>query len=126
MPIHPDHPRPADERPTATVGALDLACTTRGHGLTVRAAGEIDIHTVGPLRVMLTAAAVYGYTSLHLDTSAVGFADSAFLDVLEAWRRDGRTLTLGATSRPVQLLLDVAAATRRSAPGEGLKQQAAR
>lgn len=81
IPILPDRPRPADEKgpATSTLGALNLTCTTQMNHLTVLVGGDIDIHTVGPLRVMLTAAAVYGYTSLRLDTSAVDFADSVLL-----------------------------------------------
>lgn len=70
------------------------SCTTRGDTLTVHLAREIDCWSAGPLRVMLTTAAAYGYTHLVLDTSRVTFRDSALLKVLESWVGAGRTARL--------------------------------
>lgn len=93
------------------------SCTTRGDTLTVHLAGEIDCWNAGPLRVMLTTAAAYGYTHLVLDTSRVTFRDSALLKVLESWVGAGRTACLENPSRAAQRLLSAAVGGLPFPPG---------
>ncbi|MFI8360482.1 STAS domain-containing protein [Streptomyces sp. NPDC085612] len=102
----------------ADIPGIDLRCVSRGDTLLVRLAGEADHFTAGPLRVVLAAAAVYGYRHLDLDTEGVTFCDSALLGALAGWCRHGRTVSRTAMSATVGRLF---AMTRdlggRTAPG---------
>ncbi|MFE7516350.1 STAS domain-containing protein [Streptomyces sp. NPDC057540] len=100
------HDSGADNAPCVIVIA---ACTTLGTTLVVRLVGEIDCHSVAPLRALLASAAADGYTGLVLDTARVDFCDSSFLAVLEWWPRRGRRLTVANRSRAVRRLLTAAA-----------------
>lgn len=85
--------------------------------LAVSLAGEFDLHTCAPLRGLLGEGAARGARRLVLDAALVTFCDSSLLDVLDAWARDGRAWEIATTSRPLRLLLDLAARVRP--PGGG-------
>ncbi|KQX52111.1 MULTISPECIES: STAS domain-containing protein [unclassified Streptomyces] len=89
------------------------SCTTLGTTLVVHLAGEIDHYSAAPLRALLASAADIGCTGLVLDTARVAFCDSGFLAVLDRWPRHGRRLRLVNRSRPVQRLLNAAAARQQ-------------
>ncbi|WP_424216670.1 STAS domain-containing protein (plasmid) [Streptomyces sp. BI20] len=79
------------------------------HTLVVRLTGEVDHFSAAPLRVLLVAAAVYGYRHLELDCAEVSFCDSGLLSALGPWQRDGRTLRVAAASDRVAAFLGTAA-----------------
>ncbi|MEU1868412.1 STAS domain-containing protein [Streptomyces gardneri] len=79
--------------------------------LVIHLTGEIDHHSISPLRALLASAANSGYTGLVLDTARVTFCDSAFLAVLEWWPQRGRHLRLTNRSRAVAHLLNAARVT---------------
>ncbi|MGP3690949.1 STAS domain-containing protein [Streptomyces sp. IBSNAI002] len=105
----------ADEEDTS---GIDLSCTSHCDFLRVRLAGEVDHFSAAPLRIMLAAAAAYGYRHVDLDTRAVTFCDSALLAAISAWCHHGRTVSHTSTSKTVRRLLtmerDLAC---RKAPG---------
>ncbi|MFJ3633369.1 STAS domain-containing protein [Streptomyces sp. NPDC090112] len=97
---------------------MDLSCTSHGDVLRVRLAGEVDHFTAAPLRVVLAAAAAYGYRHLDLDTRAVSFCDSGLLAAVAGWCGRGRTVSHTATSRAVGRLLAMECdLDRRKTPG---------
>jgi anti-sigma B factor antagonist len=85
-----------------------LRVETTPNGLAV--AGEIDAHTVAPLREALRSEK--GSGELRIEMSAVNFIDSSGLRVLLEAHRDleqtGHRLVLVAPSRPVVRLIEVA------------------
>ncbi|MFF0738854.1 STAS domain-containing protein [Streptomyces sp. NPDC004111] len=95
---------------------IDLRCVSHDDTLLVRLVGEVDHFAAAPLRVVLAAAAVYGYRHLALDTRAVTFCDSALARALAGWCRRGRRGTHTAMSRAVGLALERGPG-RRKAPG---------
>ncbi|MET9799634.1 STAS domain-containing protein [Streptomyces sp. NPDC006368] len=86
------------------------------HTLFIEVQHEVDHYSAGPLRVMLTAAAAYGYHHIAVDSQRVTFADSAFLNALDSWQRDGRTVRITRLSPAVTRLLR---ATRITSPRRG-------
>ncbi|WP_329624872.1 STAS domain-containing protein [Streptomyces sp. NBC_01255] len=99
-----------DSGADAAPGAIVISsCTT----LVVHLAGEIDHYSAAPLRALLASAADIGCTGLVLDTARVVFCDSGCLPVLDWWPRHRRGLRLVNHSRPVQRLLNAAAARQQ-------------
>ncbi|MFF2776163.1 STAS domain-containing protein [Streptomyces sp. NPDC058052] len=90
-----------------------VSCTTLGSTLVVHLAGEVDCHSVGPLRALMASAADHGCTGLVLDTAQVTFCDSALLNALDWWPHRGRRLRLANRSRAVEHLLRAAAQGRQ-------------
>ncbi|MEU6167064.1 STAS domain-containing protein [Streptomyces tanashiensis] len=85
------HDSGADNAPGVIV--ID-SVTTLGITLVVCLVGEIDGHSVAPLRALLASAAADGYTGLVVDTARVTLCDASLLAALGWWSRQGRRLTL--------------------------------
>lgn len=98
-------PALAPDADEAETSGIDLSGASRDDFLRVRLAGEVDHFSAAPLRIMLAAAAAYGYRHVDLDTRAVTFCDSALLSAISAWCRHGRTVSHTDTSRTVRRLL---------------------
>ncbi|MFJ8082760.1 STAS domain-containing protein [Streptomyces sp. NPDC096205] len=108
---------------TAPYAIVLHSCTSVGDTLVVHLAGEVDHYSAAPVREILAAA--HGYTGLLLDTSRVTFADSGLLALVDSWTGPRRRLRMTNTSRPVQRLLDVAAAAGQHPPRSRRPQQQA-
>ncbi|MFI9748276.1 STAS domain-containing protein [Streptomyces sp. NPDC052494] len=122
----PDSAAVHDSGADAAPGDIVIAsCTTLGTTLVLHLAGEIDHYSAAPLRALLASAADIGCTGLVLDTARVAFCDSGFLAVLDQWPRHGRRFRLVNPSRPVQRLLNAAAAARQQQPGACTPRSAA-
>ncbi|WP_353963385.1 STAS domain-containing protein [Streptomyces sp. NBC_00091] len=103
-----------------------IRSTLRDGVLAVGLAGEFDHYSCAPLHGLFEEAAALGARRLVLDAAQVTFCDSALLDVLDRWARDGRRWELAAASRPVRLLLELWARVRAPLPPVSAKARPAR
>ncbi len=78
---------------------LNITTSREGRTVTVVAAGEIDLSTVGELRTAVNSAAADGCDRLLLDLTGVDFIDSSGLAVL---------LELRSTLRSRSVMLELA------------------
>ncbi|WP_308376868.1 STAS domain-containing protein [Streptomyces sp. ISL-99] len=79
-----------------------------GHAVVLAPQGEVDLESVGPLRLALDAEARHGEGPVVLDLSAVRFADTALVNALLRVRPElGDRLRMVAPSALVTRLLRV-------------------
>ena len=89
---------------------LSIRTTREGSIATVAAAGEIDLSTVGDLRVAVTAAAD-GVEKLRLELTDIEFIDSAglggLLELRSTLRSRNVTLEIRAGDGPVRQAVEI-------------------
>ncbi|MFF5494995.1 STAS domain-containing protein [Streptomyces aquilus] len=117
----PAHPASDAGEDPAPGDILDLTCTSPDRStLRVALSGEADHFSSHPLRVLLAAAAGYGYRTLVLDCRRLRFCDTALLTALESWQRSGGQVHVDHPTPHLRLLLDVETRRYREPSGRRL------